>query len=121
MYSNKLRNKVISEKIGLRNGYGKNLFETKYSRTPLFRSLKGNGKKVEIARFRNNRGSVKRRVNPREFDLPRNSGDFELTEFEIAGFDCIILNLKRQTSGRHFGPVIQSFDGMFNRALIIKY
>ena len=33
----------------------------------------------------------------------------------------IILNLKRQTSGRHFGPVIQSFDGMFNRALIIKY
>ena len=38
MYSNKLRNKVISElfffffyKIGLRNGYGKNLFETKYN------------------------------------------------------------------------------------------
>ena len=33
----------------------------------------------------------------------------------------IILNLKRQTSGRHFVPVIKSFDGMFNRALIIKY
>ena len=33
----------------------------------------------------------------------------------------IILNLKRQTCGRHFGPVIQSFDGMFNRTLIIKY
>ena len=33
----------------------------------------------------------------------------------------IILNLKRQTSGRHFEPVIKSFDGMFNRALIIKY
>ena len=33
----------------------------------------------------------------------------------------IISNLKRQTSGRHFGPVIQSFDGMLNFALIIKY
>ena len=33
----------------------------------------------------------------------------------------MILNLKRQTSGRHFEPVIKSFDGMFNRALIIKY
>ena len=33
----------------------------------------------------------------------------------------IIIHLKRQTSRRHFGPVIQSFDGMFNRALIIKY
>ena len=31
----------------------------KYSRTPLFRSPKGNGKKFEIAGFRNNRGSVK--------------------------------------------------------------
>ena len=30
-----------------------------YSRTPLFRSPKGNGKKFEIAGFRNNRGSVK--------------------------------------------------------------
>ena len=28
-------------------------------RTPLFRSPKGNGKKFEIAGFRNNRGSVK--------------------------------------------------------------
>ena len=33
----------------------------------------------------------------------------------------IILNLKKQTSGRHFEPVIKSVDGMFNRALIIKY
>ena len=33
----------------------------------------------------------------------------------------IILNIKRQTSGRHFESVIKSFDGMFNRALIIKY
>ena len=33
----------------------------------------------------------------------------------------IISNLKRQTSGRHFGSVIQSFDGMLNFALIIKY
>ena len=32
-----------------------------------------------------------------------------------------ILNLKRQTSGRHFGPMVQNFDSMFNRALIIKY
>ena len=31
----------------------------KYNRTPLFRSPKGNGKKFEIAGFRNNRGSVK--------------------------------------------------------------
>ena len=31
----------------------------KYSRTPLFRSPKGNGKKFEIAGLRNNRGSVK--------------------------------------------------------------
>ena len=36
MCSNKLRNKVISKlfflkKIGLRKGYGKNLFETKYN------------------------------------------------------------------------------------------
>ena len=30
-----------------------------YSRTPLFRSPKGNGKKFEIAGLRNNRGSVK--------------------------------------------------------------
>ena len=30
-----------------------------YSRTPLFRSPKENGKKFEIAGFRNNRGSVK--------------------------------------------------------------
>jgi len=30
-----------------------------YSRTPLFRSPKGNGKKFEIAGFRNNPGSVK--------------------------------------------------------------
>ena len=32
-----------------------------YSRTPLFRSPKGNGKKFEIAGLRNNRGSVKRK------------------------------------------------------------
>ena len=32
------------------------------------------------------------RVNPREFD--RNSGDFDLTEFEIAGLDCITYNNK---------------------------
>ena len=32
-----------------------------YSRTPLFRSPKGNGKKFEIAGFGNNRGSVKGR------------------------------------------------------------
>ena len=32
----------------------------------------------------------------------------------------IILNLKRQTSGRHFEPVIKSFDGMFNRVLFIN-
>ena len=31
----------------------------KYSPTPLFRSPKGNGKRFEIAGFRNNRGSVK--------------------------------------------------------------
>ena len=31
----------------------------KYSRTPLFRSPKGNGKRFEIAGFRNNRGSEK--------------------------------------------------------------
>ena len=30
-----------------------------YSRTPLFRSPKGNGKKFEIAGLRNKRGSVK--------------------------------------------------------------
>ena len=34
------------------------IFHT-YSRTPLFRSPKGNGKKFEIAGLRNNRGSVK--------------------------------------------------------------
>ena len=33
--------------------------EIRYSRTPLFRSPKGNGKKFEIAGLRNNRGSVK--------------------------------------------------------------
>ena len=38
-----------------RRGAGTN----KYSWTPLFRSPKGNGKKFEIAGFRNNRGSVK--------------------------------------------------------------
>ena len=32
---------------------------TMYSRTPVFRSPRGNGKKFEIAGFRNNRGSVK--------------------------------------------------------------
>ena len=37
---------------------GKNL-TYKYSRTPLFRSPKGNEKKFEIAGLRNNRGSVK--------------------------------------------------------------
>ena len=31
----------------------------RYSRTPLFRSPKGNGKSFEIAGFRNNRGSLK--------------------------------------------------------------
>ena len=31
----------------------------RYSRTPLFRSPKGNGKKFQIARLRNNQGSVK--------------------------------------------------------------
>ena len=33
--------------------------EHNYSRTPLFRSPKGNEKKIEMAGFRNNRGSVK--------------------------------------------------------------
>ena len=35
------------------------VFLSMYSWTPLFRSPKGNGKKFEIAGFRNNRGSVK--------------------------------------------------------------
>ena len=29
----------------------------------------------------------------------RNSGDFELTEFEIAGFNCIFINLNRGGTG----------------------
>ena len=33
--------------------------EHNYSRTPLFRSPKGNEKKFEMVGFRNNRGSVK--------------------------------------------------------------
>ena len=28
------------------------------------------------------------RVNPREFGLTSNNGEFQLTEFETAGFDC---------------------------------
>ena len=36
-----------------------NAIKMNYSRTPLFRSPKGNGKKFEIAGFRNNWGSVK--------------------------------------------------------------
>ena len=35
------------------------LLHLEYSRTPLFRSPKGNGKKFEIAGLRNNRESVK--------------------------------------------------------------
>ena len=35
------------------------IIQWQYSRTPLFRSPKGNGKKFEIAGLRNNRGSVK--------------------------------------------------------------
>ena len=40
-------------------GHGNSLTNLKYSRTPLFRSPKGNEKKFEIAGLRNNRGSVK--------------------------------------------------------------
>ena len=48
--SNLSSNKTITGEQNMNN---------KYSRTPLFRSRKGNGKKFEIAGFRNNRGSVK--------------------------------------------------------------
>ena len=49
-------------------------------------------KKFEIAGFQNIQGSVKGKgkIQGRSIFL-RNSGDFELTEFEIAGFDFIIL------------------------------
>ena len=46
-----------------------------YSRTPLFRSPRGNGKKFEIAGFRNNRGSIK--------DKGKSKGI--RSSFEIAG------------------------------------
>ena len=48
--SNLSSNKTITGEQNMNN---------KYSRTPLFRSRKGNGKKFEIAGFRNNWGSVK--------------------------------------------------------------
>ena len=63
-----------------------------YSRIPLFWSPKGNGKKFEIAGFRNIQGSVKGKGKIQGHSIfLRNSGDFELTEFEIAGFDFISL------------------------------
>ena len=46
-----------------------------YSRNLLFRSPKGNGKKFEIAGFRNNRGSVKGKGKSKEIR----------SSFEIAG------------------------------------
>ena len=51
----------------------------KYSRTPLFRSPKGNEKKFEIAGLRNNRGSVK----------GKGKSEGIRSSFEIARFDCI--------------------------------
>ena len=44
-------------------------------------------KKFEIAGFRNNQGSVKGKGKSK--GIRSSCGDFELTEFEIAGFDCI--------------------------------
>ena len=68
----------------------KSRFPLIYSRTTLFRSPKGNEKKFEIAGLRNNRGSVKGMGKCKgirsSFEI-HCSGDFELTEFEIARFD----------------------------------
>ena len=70
----------------------------KYSRTSLFRSPMRNGKKFEIAGFRNNRGSVKGKGKSKGIRriFLRNSGDFELIKFEIAGFDCNSKPMARQ-------------------------
>ena len=46
-------------------------------------------KKFEIAGFQNIQGSVKGGKIQGHSIFLRNSGDFELTEFEIAGFDFI--------------------------------
>ena len=47
-------------------------------------------KKFEIAGFQNIQGSVKGKGKIQGHSIfLQNSGDFELTEFEIAGFDFI--------------------------------
>ena len=57
-----------------------------YSRIPLFWSPKGNGKKVSNSGVSKYPGKGK--IQGHSIFL-RNSGDFELTEFEIARLDCI--------------------------------
>ena len=73
------------------------------SRTPLFRSPTGRENKFEIAGFRNNWVGTKWWSNEGESAWLRNSGDFELTEFQIARFDCRT-EKGRGTFGRNIGP-----------------
>ena len=69
--------------------------------TSIFRSPRDMKSSFEIVGFRNNW------VNTSERDSAwlRNSRDFELTEFEIARFDC---TSKRLMSARHWGILVCS-------------
>ena len=68
-----------------------------YSQTPLFWSPTGHANKFEIAGFQNNQVSTKWGSNEGESAWLRNSGDFELPEFEIARCDC--MSKKHDPSG----------------------
>ena len=77
-----------------------------YSRTPLFRSPKGNEKKFEIAGLRNNRGSVKGKGKSEGI---RSSFEIAGTEFEIARFDCTFF-LFGFSSNFNFSLHLKHFD-----------
>ena len=63
------------------------------SRTPVTRTLKGDEREFEFAGNSNYQGKFQRNFDQGKGNLVRVSGEFELSEFELSRFYCILLFL----------------------------
>ena len=63
------------------------------SRTPVTRTLKGDEKEFEFTGNSNYQGKFQRNFDQGKGNLVRVSGEFELSEFELSRFYCILLFL----------------------------
>ena len=86
------------------------------SRTLVTRTLKGDEKEFEFAGNSNYEGKFQRNFDQGKGNLVRVSGEFELSEFELSRFYCILLFLSGCALFFHNYFLLMSFALFVSRA-----